>query len=59
VGPFKADHDFILCTLGKKGELYQNLPINPKVIKKLGKDGESDVIDGFIYVNRDTGEFDS
>ncbi|WP_174483663.1 hypothetical protein [methanotrophic endosymbiont of Bathymodiolus puteoserpentis (Logatchev)] len=28
-----------------------------KVIKKLGKDGESDVIDGFIYVNRDTGEF--
>jgi hypothetical protein len=26
--PFKADHDFILCTLGNKGELSQNLPIN-------------------------------
>ena len=24
--PFKADHDFILCTLGNKGELYQNPP---------------------------------
>jgi hypothetical protein len=28
VCPFKADHDFILCTLGNKGELSQNLPIN-------------------------------
>jgi hypothetical protein len=28
VCPFKADHDFILCTLGNKGGLYQNLPIN-------------------------------
>jgi hypothetical protein len=26
VYPFKADHDFILCTLGNKGELSQNLP---------------------------------
>jgi hypothetical protein len=25
VCPFKADHDFILCTLGNKGELSQNL----------------------------------
>jgi len=25
---FKADHDFILCTLGNKGELSQNLPEN-------------------------------
>jgi hypothetical protein len=25
---FKADHDFILCTLGNKGELSQNLPRN-------------------------------
>jgi hypothetical protein len=28
VCPFKADHDFILCTLENKGGLYQNLPIN-------------------------------
>jgi hypothetical protein len=28
VCPFKADHDFILCTLGNKGELSQNLPRN-------------------------------
>jgi hypothetical protein len=28
VCPFKADHDFILCTLGNKGELSQNLTIN-------------------------------
>jgi hypothetical protein len=28
VCPLKADHDFILCTLGNKGELSQNLPIN-------------------------------
>ena len=26
--PFKADHDLILCTLGKKAELSQNLPGN-------------------------------
>jgi hypothetical protein len=25
VCPFKADHDFILCTLGNKGKLSQNL----------------------------------
>ena len=28
VCPFKADHDFILCTLVNKGELSQKLPIN-------------------------------
>jgi hypothetical protein len=27
------------------------------IIYKLGNAGEIDVIDGFIYVNRDTGEF--
>ena len=33
--PFKADHDFILCTLGNKGELSQNLPTNATEIPQL------------------------
>jgi hypothetical protein len=40
VCPFKADHDFILCTLGNKGELSQNLPRNatePKLGDKAYK----------------------
>ena len=28
-----------------------------KIFNKLGEDGEIDAIDGFIYVNRETGEF--
>ena len=31
--------------------------LTAKIIQKLGEDGEIDVIDGFIYVNRETGEF--
>jgi hypothetical protein len=35
VCPFKADHDFILCTLGNKGELSQNLPGGATEIPQL------------------------
>jgi hypothetical protein len=35
VCPFKADHDFILYTLGNKGELSQNLPMNATEIVGL------------------------
>ena len=31
--------------------------LTAKIMGKLSDDGEIDVIDGFIYVNRDTGEF--
>jgi hypothetical protein len=37
VCPFKADHDFILCTLRNKRGLYQNLPINATEIPQLAK----------------------
>ena len=31
--------------------------LTAKIMGKLSDDGEIDVIDGFIYVNRETGEF--
>ena len=60
----KATIDLLKLARSVLGELPVYLVIGndlgffaSKVITNLGEDGESDVIDGFIYVNRDTGEF--
>jgi hypothetical protein len=51
VCPFKADHDFILCTLGNKGELSQNLPRNatePKMMTPYEKLKSLDQSEGYL-----------
>ena len=61
---FKADHDFILCTLENKGGLYQNLPISATEIPQLAyacdrTDYEKYHIDRQPFINVLTGDITS